>query len=139
MVVVIVVFFCLIISYFVYCLFVLFLLILPLVCFLHFNALTVCRLFTCCCVYCFVCDVCFDVCFLVCWVFVFVLFAFAFCIAYLTLMLTVLMCDGTAGVRVVCVWTCVASAVVTHAVAARDLLLVFILFVVCTHVYSFPY
>ena len=40
-------------------------------------------------------------------------------------------------VFMLCVGTCVASAVVTHAVAARDLLLVFILFAVCTCVYSF--
>ena len=60
----------------------------------------------------------------------------------MALTLTVLMCDGTAGVRVVCAWTCVASVVVTHVVAARGLLLVLILFAVCTRVgldYLFPY
>ena len=55
------------------------------------------------------------------------------------------MCDGagTAGVRVAYAWTCVVSVVVTHAVDARDLLLVLILFAVCTRVVLaftlFPY
>ena len=106
--------FCLLIRYFVYCLSVLFLFILPFVYFLHFNALTVCCLFTCCFVYSlfafclsyvlFVCclfsgllDFCFCNCiYLLCWI-------------YLALTLAILICDGTAGVHVVCLDLCCVS------------------------------
>lgn len=107
--------FCLLISYFVYCLSVLFLFILPFVCFLHLALMlwqfVVCLLvasFTACLLFAYRMCCLFVVCFLVCWIFVFVI-AFTFCVAYLALTLAILMCDGTAGVHVVCLDLCCVS------------------------------
>ena len=66
-------------------------------------------------------------CLFVFWFFVLV-FTFTICVAYLALMLTVLMYDGdgTVGVCVECVWTCVA-------LHPWSLMLLFSWFVACIH------